>query len=109
MVFNRIVPIVSPTFFSDGDEVISLLEATFVRPKVILLDIYLKRVNGFDTLRQIRTHPLYRDLPVVILTSSFSDSYRKKAMALGADEFMTKPTEFDHTVSLIHRLVQKWG
>lgn len=109
MVFNRVAPIITPTFFSDGDELLINLKIATVLPRVILLDLFMKRVNGFDSLHQIRTHAIYQHLPVVMLTSSFSEGDRKKALALGADEFLVKPLAFDHTVSMMNRLMEKWS
>lgn len=109
MVFNRVAPTITPTFFSDGDELLINLKIAPILPRVILLDLFMKRVNGFDSLHQIRTHPIYQHLPIVMLTSSFNEGDRKKALALGADDFLVKPLVFDHTVSMMSRLIEKWS
>jgi CheY-like chemotaxis protein len=105
-VFGQVNPRIAPAFFSGGDELLSKLNTTPVLPKVILLDLFMTRMNGFETLRRVRTHAPH--LPVIILTSSISEEDRARALALGANEFVTKPLLFDQTLSMVHRLVKKW-
>jgi CheY-like chemotaxis protein len=60
-------------------------------PAVVLLDLNLPEVHGFEVLKWIRAHPHHKSLPVVVFTSSARDEDRDQARALGADEFMQKP------------------
>ncbi|MFD2571855.1 response regulator [Spirosoma soli] len=108
LVFNRITPNVTPTFFMDGDELLNQLETASVLPRVILLDLYMKRIDGFDTLRHVRTHAASQHLPVVMLTASLNEHDRQKALSMGADEFVTKPLAFDDTIKVVNRLIDHW-
>ncbi len=60
-------------------------------PGVVLLDLNLPEVPGFEVLQWIRAHPSYRELPVVIFTSSAREEDRDRARLLGANEFLQKP------------------
>ena len=60
-------------------------------PGVVLLDLNLPEVHGFEVLKWIRSQSSHRDLPVVVFTSSARDEDRDQARVLGATEFMQKP------------------
>jgi two-component system response regulator len=63
-------------------------------PKVVLLDLKLPKLNGFEVLRAIRSRPETALLPVVIITSSDADPDIKTAYQLGANSYVVKPVEF---------------
>lgn len=109
MVFNRVTPTVSATFLQNGNELVTNLKKADVLPRVILLDLFMEPMNGFDTLSTIRTHAIYKHLPIVIYTGSVNENDRQKAIALGADEFLTKPFSFNQTIATINRLVERWS
>jgi CheY-like chemotaxis protein len=109
MVFNRINPTVTATFLRDGNELIDTLKKATVLPRVILLDLFMEPMNGFDILSKIRTHAIYKHLPVVMYTGSINENDRQKAMALGADEFLSKPYTFNQTITAINHLVERWS
>lgn len=60
-------------------------------PTLVLLDLNLPQVNGFDVLKWIRAHPAHTSLPVVVFTSSEREEDRTRARALGATDFVKKP------------------
>jgi CheY-like chemotaxis protein len=61
------------------------------KPGVVLLDLNLPEMHGFDVLKWIRTHPLHSELPVVVFTSSERGEDRARAKLLGANDFLQKP------------------
>lgn len=58
---------------------------------VVLLDINMPQQDGFETLKKIRAHPDYADLPVFMYSSSDADTDKLKAKALGCDGYLVKP------------------
>ena len=64
-----------------------------VRPALILLDLRLEDIDGYEVLRQLKTHPLTRDIPIVVITGSVSqkDLEEERVLSLGAQRFLTKP------------------
>jgi CheY-like chemotaxis protein len=62
---------------------------------VILLDINMPRTNGFETLRAIRSHDIYKDLPVLMLSASHSEEDMIEAEELGCDGYLIKPFSSD--------------
>ena len=64
-----------------------------LRPDILLLDLMMPEVSGFEILEQIRAHPLLAHLPVIILTSSTDATTKLKALDLGATDFIAKPVD----------------
>ncbi|CAK8719418.1 histidine kinase [Candidatus Electronema halotolerans] len=74
------------------------------RPDLVLLDVEMPRMNGFEVLQALQSQPEFQDIPVVMLTSRSADKYREKASQLGARGFMTKPFKEDEAIELIRSM-----
>ena len=84
----------------DGEQGLLFLQRTdgyeaAPRPHLILLDINLPKKNGLDVLAHIRSTESLRSIPVVMFTSSSLEWERNKALALGAEDFISKPGTLD--------------
>jgi two-component system, response regulator len=87
----------------DGEEALEFLfgngahaERFFDRPpKLVLLDLKLPKVDGMEVLKQIKTDPRTRTIPVVIMTSSKEERDLVKGYGLGANSYIQKPVDFD--------------
>jgi two-component system response regulator len=77
-------------------------------PQVILLDLKLPKVDGFEVLERIRSSETTKLLPVVILTTSSEDQDRIRGYGLGANSFVRKPVEFDKFIEAIRQLGLYW-
>ena len=77
-------------------------------PKVILLDIKMPKISGLEVLQAVKSDPLTKVIPVVILTSSEEDPDIKKAYALGANSYIVKPVEFDNFSRTVADLGLYW-
>jgi two-component system, response regulator len=77
-------------------------------PKVILLDLKMPKVGGIEVLRKIKSDPLTKNIPVVVLTSSAEDPDIKKCYELGANSYMVKPVEFDNFAKSVADLGLYW-
>lgn len=73
-------------------------------PDVVILDIMLPHRNGFDILRQLRSTPRTRNLPVIVLTAKGQEKDRKTAEEIGANAFVTKPFSNKDVVDQVRRL-----
>lgn len=60
-------------------------------PDVVVLDLMMPRVDGFDVLRALRTHPDANEMPVLVLTADSRSDHHRRCYELGADDVMTKP------------------
>jgi two-component system, OmpR family, response regulator len=74
-------------------------------PDLILLDVLLPDVNGFDVLNRIRQHAAVRHLPVLMLTSLSDRNDIAKGLGLGADGYLTKPAQPSTLIEAIQALV----
>lgn len=100
----------------DGAEALDFLfgRGTFTgrnteqRPRVVLLDLKLPKVNGLEVLRAIKSDERLRILPVVVVTSSSEDPDIKTAYELGANSYIVKPVEFDTFVEAMSHLGLYW-
>jgi len=79
-----------------------------VMPQVVLLDLKLPKVDGFEVLRELRDDQRTKLLPVVILTTSNEEQDRLKGYGLGANSFVRKPVEFDHFIEAVRQLGLYW-
>ncbi len=70
--------------------------------KVIFLDLKLPKVSGLEVLKEIKSNPLTKKLPVVILTSSKEDPDIEAAYEYGANSYVVKPVDFDDFVKALH-------
>ena len=71
-------------------------------PDVILSDIEMPRMDGFDLLRNIRSSERLKDLPVIMITSRMATKHRDLAMALGANHYLGKPYGDEQLLGIIH-------
>ena len=100
----------------DGQEALDYLFGTgpyagrdlHERPKVVLLDLKLPKVDGIEVLRRIRSDERTRTLPVVILTSSNEHRDRIRSYDLGVNSYIVKPVEFEKFASAVATLGFYW-
>jgi two-component system response regulator len=79
-----------------------------VMPQIILLDLKLPKVDGFEVLNRMRSNEATKLLPVVILTTSNEDQDRIRGYDLGANSFVRKPVEFDKFIEAVRQLGLYW-
>ena len=95
----------------DGEAALAWLprwEAGAPLPIIILLDLKLPKVDGLEVLRQIKSHPQFHTIPVIVLTSSNEDRDIKTAYELGANSYITKPVDFDKFLDVAERIEIYW-
>ena len=101
---------------SDGRAAIEYLSGTgkyadrkeYPLPAVVLLDLNLPQVPGFDVLKWMRNHPDFLATPVIVFTSSARQEDKAKATELGANEFVAKPSSGMRFGEVVEGLRQKW-
>lgn len=100
----------------DGDEAISYLSgigkygnrAEYPLPDLLLLDLKMPKVDGFEVLKWVRQQPGFSALRVVVLTSSDQIRDVNTAYRLGANSFMVKPTDFENVLEMAKTLRSYW-
>jgi two-component system, OmpR family, alkaline phosphatase synthesis response regulator PhoP len=85
----------------DGEE--ALAEMRKARPDLVLLDVMMPKRNGFDVCEMIRANPEWKDVRVIMLTAKGRDVEREKGLAVGADDYITKPFSTREVVERVSR------
>jgi len=89
----------------DGEQALLLLTNPYFRPDIILLDLNIPRINGLALLERWQS----QKTPVVVFSSSMNEAERNRVLALGAREFVSKPTDIQAFISEVCRIVQRWA
>ncbi len=77
-------------------------------PKMMLLDIQMPKVNGIEVLEKIKSNPITKMIPIVVLTSSNESPDIKKCYNLGANSYIVKPVNFDGFTQAIKNIGTYW-
>ncbi|HET7824871.1 MAG TPA: response regulator, partial [Anaeromyxobacter sp.] len=88
---------------ADGEAALAALEK--VPPDLVILDVMLPRMNGFEVCRRIRADPRWRALRILMLTAKGRDTEVEKGLGLGADAYVTKPFSTKDLVAQIRMLL----
>lgn len=96
----------------DGEEALDYLkrwEEGETRPVVILLDLNLPKINGLEVLQKIKSHPDFKTIPVVILTTSSESSDLQAAYLSGANSYIVKPVNFSKFIDVANHIDLYWN
>ena len=74
-------------------------------PDIILMDLEMPGVDGWEATRRLKNDPKTRDIPIIALSAHALAGSRETALAAGCDEFDTKPVEFERLVATVRRLL----
>lgn len=89
------------------DGVDALQQLRGIRPDIVLLDIEMPRMDGFDLARHIRDMESMAGLPIIMITSRTAAKHRERAMELGVNAYLGKPYQDEVLLNLIHGLIPK--
>jgi chemosensory pili system protein ChpA (sensor histidine kinase/response regulator) len=94
-------------FVTAKDGVDALQQLQDVRPSVILLDVEMPRMDGFEFARNVRLDEATKSIPIIMITSRTADKHRNRAIELGVNEYMGKPYQEDQLLALIARYARE--
>ena len=99
----------------DGEELLDYLmnrgeyaDVETSRPGVILLDLNMPRKDGREALKEIKSEPSLREIPVVVFTTSQAEEDIYRSYQLGVNSFITKPVTFENLISVMKALGKYW-
>ena len=100
----------------DGEEAVHYLNgensftdrSRYPMPSLVLLDVKMPKLSGFDVLEWLLTRQDLKDLPVVMFSSSFQQDDKEKAKVLGAADYLTKPTGTEGYDEVVQTIATKW-
>jgi len=104
-------------FVEDGEQLLDYLyhrgayqhTINLPRPDLILLDLGMPRVNGHEALKEIKSDPTLRSIPVVIFTTSKSARDINSTYSMGANSFIIKPVTYDGLIQVMNVLAEYWA
>src|SRR5918993_1767230 len=93
----------------NGEELLDLLDHEYHSGNVavlIILDLNMPRLNGTETLSRLKSNHLYKDIPVVIYSTSINPLEKEKCMLLGAHSYITKPISYKESMETAERFLR---
>ena len=96
----------------DGEEALAMMYSCLKDnnlPIVILLDLKLPKINGLDVLKELKTNPSFKKIPVVILTTSADNTDIDTAYELGANSYIVKPVNFEKFIEVVEKIELYWN
>ena len=97
----------NPIQAKDGVEALEVLRRLERKPDVILLDVEMPRMDGYEFAAALRGTPGMAQIPIIMLTSRAGDKHRKKAMAAGVNGYLVKPYQDDNLTGLVKEWVAR--
>lgn len=76
-------------------------------PDALLLDLELPKLDGLTITRNLRLHPKFKSVPIIIVSGHDPSRYRQAALDAGCDDYLLKPINFDHLNKLLDRVVPR--
>jgi len=90
---------------TNGEEALKALEEKV--PDLILLDIMMPKPDGYEVCQKIRSTPEWKEIPVIMLTAKGRDVEKQKGMAMGADDYITKPFSTQELVVKVRSILKE--
>jgi CheY-like chemotaxis protein len=84
----------------------ALAKASTLQPSVIVMDLAMPRMDGWEATRRLKADPVTRDIPVIALTGHAIERSRERAIEAGADGYLTKPCYPDSLLAEVHRVMK---
>ncbi len=91
----------------DGVDALSILQDHL--PDVILLDIEMPRMDGYEVATQVRADARLSDMPIIMITSRVGEKHRARAIELGVNDYLGKPYQDSQLLEAIRRQLQERG
>lgn len=92
------------TLASSGEEALNMLMNGYI-PNLVMLDIVMPEMDGWEAYNRIRAISFLNDVPIVFVTSSTGDDVKRRAFELGAADFIQKPLDRDDTIVRIRSIL----
>lgn len=90
-----------------ADGLAALNEAFERKPSLILLDVMMPNLDGFQVCRMLKESPITKHIPVILLTAMGGSEHKLRGFGLGADDYVTKPYAMPELLARIHALLNR--
>ena len=89
----------------DGEDALKKIEKE--NPDLLILDVMMPKMNGFDVCMKLRDNPKYQNIPIIMLTAKSQEKDKFWGRQVGADEYITKPFEPEVLEQVVHNLLEQ--
>ncbi len=90
----------------DGRQAVQYIDATEAPPELVLLDVMLPYVDGFELINKIRAHATWSQVPVIMLTAKSTEQHIVRALDNGANDYVVKPFRPEELMARVRRLIK---
>ncbi|MEZ4271808.1 MAG: hybrid sensor histidine kinase/response regulator [Myxococcota bacterium] len=97
----------TPITAKDGVDALEILQGLERLPELILMDIEMPRMDGYELTRTLKAHSSYSTVPIVMVTSRAGEKHRRKAAELGVSDYVVKPFQSEELCEKVRSLVRK--
>lgn len=108
LAFDKCCPETKVKFAIDGLDLIESLDQSQLVPCLIILDLNMPRLDGFESLKILRASLTYQNVPVVVFSTSGVSEDMTRAKALGANDYIVKPLNVSSLDKLVRQLKEDW-
>lgn len=105
---NLVLPKAIVELVSDAEEVLDFLATCSALPNIIFMDMKMPRLSGREAVKRIRLNKNLRTIPIIILSSSSSETDKEELLISGADYFYTKPMEPVNLIPIVKEVNERW-
>ena len=105
---SKISPAIKNISASDGQDALDKLRAGELKPDIIFLDLNMPRMNGREFLKAISGEEYYRQIPIIILSTSSDNDTIAETIQLGAKEFITKPVNYSDWETILKIVLKEF-
>jgi CheY-like chemotaxis protein len=101
-------------FVENGVELLEYLHALYAKeepvtyPGFILLDLNMPKKNGKEVLFELKQHPVFKEIPVIVYTTTKNEVEVKRCYELGANTYIVKPISFESLLKVVHTISNYW-
>jgi DNA-binding response OmpR family regulator len=92
---------------TNGEEAVELTQK--INPDLVLMDVRMPRMTGYDACRALKANPSLKDIPVVFLSAKGQESEIQQGLAAGAEEYLLKPFAPDQLTNRVKTILMKFG
>ena len=93
-----------PLAAKDGLEALEIIQRSAQLPDLVLVDIEMPRMDGYELMSTLKAHDEYRKIPLVVLTSRAGEKHRRRALEVGASDYVVKPYQDELLLNIIRQL-----
>ncbi|WP_198174877.1 response regulator [Spirosoma arboris] len=108
IAFKNIDPIILVTLLDKDEAFLNHIQQASPLAKLVLLDLNMPKINGFEALKELRANTKYDAVPIIVLTTSSNSTDKEIAWSLGANGFFNKPVTYTELMNVIQKVAIQW-